>query len=133
MHVLVSLPRSLERRLMLFTAFSCLIPSWPVPSSLRHVAYRDSKLTHLLKDSLGGNCLTTMIANCSPSHDQFDETLNSLKYANRAKNIKPRGDLPVVINERQTAPLLSQLKELQQEVHLALGKVENRSWMPRRR
>ena len=55
MHVLVSLPRSLERRLMLFTAFSCLIPSWPVPSSLRHVAYRDSKLTHLLKDSLGGN------------------------------------------------------------------------------
>jgi kinesin family protein 18/19 len=35
-----------------------------------HVPYRDSKLTRLLKDSLGGNCLTTMIANVSPSHDQ---------------------------------------------------------------
>ena len=44
-----------------------------------HVPYRDSKLTRLLKDSLGGNCLTTMIANVSPSFDQFDETLNSLK------------------------------------------------------
>ena len=78
--------------------------------------FRDSKLTRLLKDSLGGNCLTTMIANCSPAHDQFDETLNTLKYANRAKNIKPRGGLPIVINERNNAPLLSQLQELQQEV-----------------
>ena len=59
-----------------------------------HVPYRDSKLTRLLKDSLGGNCLTTMIANVSPASDQFDETLNSLKYANRAKNIKPRDGLP---------------------------------------
>ncbi|KAL1499970.1 hypothetical protein AB1Y20_012649 [Prymnesium parvum] len=81
-----------------------------------HVPFRDSKLTRLLKDSLGGNCLTTMIANCSPSHDQFDETLNSLKYANRAKNIKPRSGLPIVVNERNNAPLLSQLKELQEEV-----------------
>ena len=44
-----------------------------------HVPYRDSKLTRLLKDSLGGNCLTTMIANVSPASDQFDETLNTLR------------------------------------------------------
>ena len=69
-----------------------------------HVPYRDSKLTRLLKDSLGGNCLTTMIANVSPASDQFDETLNSLKYANRAKNIKPRDGLPIVINEQLVAP-----------------------------
>jgi len=81
-----------------------------------HVPYRDSKLTRLLKDSLGGNCLTTMITNVSPSHDQFDETLNSLKYANRAKNIKPRGGLPIVVNEQRDAPLLSELKQLHSEL-----------------
>ena len=46
-----------------------------------HIPYRDSKLTRLLKDSLGGACKTVMIANVSPASDQFDETLNSLKYA----------------------------------------------------
>ena len=50
--------------------------------------YRDSKLTRLLKDSLGGNCRTVMIANISSAESSFEETLNTLKYANRAKNIK---------------------------------------------
>jgi len=62
------------------------------------VPFRDSKLTRLLKDSLGGNCLTVMIANVSPSAVQFEETLNTLKYANRAKNIQPRDGLPIVVN-----------------------------------
>ncbi|KAJ1633366.1 P-loop containing nucleoside triphosphate hydrolase protein [Pavlovales sp. CCMP2436] len=55
-----------------------------------HVPYRDSKMTRLLKDSLGGNCRTVMIANISPASTQFEETLNSLKYANRAKNLKTK-------------------------------------------
>lgn len=54
------------------------------------VPYRDSKLTRLLKDSLGGNSKTLMIVNVSPAQSQFDETLNTLKYANRAKNIKTK-------------------------------------------
>ena len=53
-----------------------------------YIPYRDSKLTRLLKDSLGGNCRTVMIANVSPSVKQFEDTHNTLKYANRAKNIK---------------------------------------------
>ena len=53
-----------------------------------YIPYRDSKLTRLLKDSLGGNCRTIMICTCSPSHLYYEETLNTLKYANRAKNIK---------------------------------------------
>lgn len=53
-----------------------------------HVPYRDSKLTRILQDSLGGNSRTTMIACCSPAESNFEEILNSLKYANRAKNIK---------------------------------------------
>ncbi len=52
------------------------------------VPYRDSKLTRLLKDSLGGNTKTIMIACISPSHLAFEETINTLKYASRARNIK---------------------------------------------
>lgn len=55
-----------------------------------HVPYRDSKLTRLLQDSLGGNSQTLMLACCSPSDSNFMETLNTLKYANRARNIKNR-------------------------------------------
>lgn len=51
------------------------------------VPYRDSKLTRMLKDSLGGNCKTVMVVTISPASSQFEETLNTLKYANRAKNI----------------------------------------------
>eukprot|EP00163_Fabomonas_tropica_P027953 TRINITY_DN553_c0_g1_i2.p1 TRINITY_DN553_c0_g1~~TRINITY_DN553_c0_g1_i2.p1 ORF type:complete len:910 (-),score=222.75 TRINITY_DN553_c0_g1_i2:81-2810(-) len=55
-----------------------------------YVPYRDSKLTRLLKDSLGGNCRTVMIATVSPLRSSFEDTHNTLKYANRAKNIKTK-------------------------------------------
>nr|CCA25314.1 kinesin putative [Albugo laibachii Nc14] len=54
----------------------------------RKAHYRDSKLTHLLKNSLEGDCRLIMIANINPSHKCYEETHNTLKYANRAKNIK---------------------------------------------
>ena len=54
------------------------------------VPFRDSKLTRMLKDSLGGNCKTVMITTISPASSQYEETINTLKYANRAKNIKMR-------------------------------------------
>ncbi|KAJ3404808.1 Kinesin-like protein kif19 [Chytriomyces hyalinus] len=54
----------------------------------KYVNYRDSKLTRLLKDSLGGNCKTVMIANISPVALNFEETLNTLKYASRTRAIK---------------------------------------------
>ncbi|XP_078405670.1 kinesin-like protein KIF18A [Cetorhinus maximus] len=54
----------------------------------QHIPYRNSKLTRLLKDSLGGNCQTIMIAAISPSSLSYDDTYNTLKYANRAKDIK---------------------------------------------
>ncbi|XP_072321500.1 kinesin-like protein KIF18A [Eucyclogobius newberryi] len=57
-------------------------------SKKAHIPYRDSKLTRILKDSLGGNCRTVMIANISPSSKSYDDTHNTLKYANRAKEIK---------------------------------------------
>ncbi|XP_072475380.1 kinesin-like protein KIF18A [Notamacropus eugenii] len=54
----------------------------------QHIPYRNSKLTRLLKDSLGGNCQTIMIAAVSPSSVFYEDTYNTLKYANRAKDIK---------------------------------------------
>ena len=57
-------------------------------SKTTFVPYRDSKLTRLLKDSLGGNCQTVMITNVSPSHSSIEESANTLKYASRAKKIR---------------------------------------------
>jgi len=53
-----------------------------------HIPYRDSKLTRLLQDSLGGNTKTIMIAAISPANYHYDESLSTLRYASRAKNIK---------------------------------------------
>ena len=53
-----------------------------------HIPYRDSKLTRILEDSLGGNCKTTMMAMISPALEAFTESLSTLKFANRAKHIK---------------------------------------------
>nr|XP_030147976.3 kinesin-like protein KIF21A isoform X1 [Taeniopygia guttata] len=81
-----------------------------------HVPYRDSKLTRLLQDSLGGNSQTLMIACVSPSDRDFMETLNTLKYANRARNIKNK----VVVNQdrasQQINALRSEIARLQMEL-----------------
>ncbi|KAM8783129.1 kinesin-like protein KIF7 [Rhynchonycteris naso] len=58
-----------------------------------HIPYRDSKITRILKDSLGGNAKTVMIACVSPSSSDFDETLNTLNYASRAQNICNRATI----------------------------------------
>lgn len=52
-----------------------------------HIPYRDSKLTRLLEDSLGGNCVTTLVATVSPSACAFSESLSTLKFATRAKAV----------------------------------------------
>jgi kinesin family protein 3/17 len=72
-----------------------------------HIPYRDSKLTRLLQDSLGGNTKTLMIAAISPADKNYDETLSTLRYANRAKNItnKPK------INEDPKDTMLREYKE----------------------
>ena len=59
-----------------------------VSNKRQHVPYRDSKLTKLLMDSLGGNSKTVMIANIGPADFNYEETVTTLRYADRAKNIK---------------------------------------------
>jgi len=60
----------------------------------KYVNYRDSKLTRLLKDSLGGNSRTVMIAAISPASIHFEESRNTLLYADRAKHIKTKVGWP---------------------------------------
>tara|TARA_B110000503_G_C7083721_1_gene386302 strand:+ start:491 stop:997 length:507 start_codon:yes stop_codon:yes gene_type:complete len=74
-----------------------------------YVPYRDSKLTRLLQDSLGGNTKTLMISNVGPAEYNYDETINTLRYANRAKNIKNKPK----INEDPKDALL---REYQDEI-----------------
>jgi kinesin family protein 18/19 len=74
-----------------------------------YVNYRDSKLTRLLKDSLGGNCRTIMIANISPAASNFEETMNTLKYASRARNIKTK------ISQQLSESYLTALQEFKED------------------
>ena len=92
-----------------------------VSGKTQYIPYRDSKLTMLLQDSLGGNTKTVMIANVGPADYNYDETLNTLWYASHAKKIKnkPR------INEDPKDALLREYKEqieLMKKKLLAMGK-----------
>lgn len=90
----------------------------------KHVPYRNSKLTRLLKDSLGGNSRTVMIANISPSAHTFDDTYNTLKYADRAKNIKTnvqRNVLSVQYHISNYTKIIDNLKEENKNLKLALS------------
>ncbi|XP_025837390.1 kinesin-like protein KIF13A isoform X2 [Agrilus planipennis] len=75
----------------------------------KFVPYRDSVLTWLLKDNLGGNSKTVMVATISPAADNFEETLSTLRYADRAKRIVNHA----VVNEDPNARII---RELRQEV-----------------
>lgn len=86
-----------------------------------HVPYRDSKLTRLLQDSLGGNAKTVMVATLGPASQHYDETLTTLRYANRAKNIQnqPR------VNEDPKDALL---REFQMEIARLRAQLNHRRW-----
>ncbi|NXX86487.1 KIF4 protein, partial [Urocolius indicus] len=75
------------------------------------IPYRDSKLTRLLQDSLGGNSHTLMIACVSPADSNLEETLNTLRYADRARKIKNK---PIVNLDPQTAELHHLKQQVQQ-------------------
>ncbi|CAK9094011.1 unnamed protein product [Durusdinium trenchii] len=94
------------------------------------VPYRDSKLTRLLKDSLGGNCKTVMIANASPSHLSYEDTLNTLKYANRAKNIRVRAKQNLVTPGEHVSQYEHAIADLRNEVSILKAKLAQRSAVP---
>ncbi|CAD1473299.1 unnamed protein product, partial [Heterotrigona itama] len=83
---------------------------------MAYVGYRDSKLTRLLQDSLGGNSITLMIACVSPADYNLDETLSTLRYADRACKIKNKP----VVNQDPKISEINRLNKLVQELKLAL-------------
>jgi hypothetical protein len=79
-----------------------------------HIPYRDSKLTRILQDSLGGNSRTTMIACVSPAESNYEETMGTIKYASRARNIKNKP----VVNRDPNSMLIESLRT--EIIHLKL-------------
>ena len=91
------------------------------------VPFRDSKLTRLLKDSLGGNCRTVMIANISPAESSFEETLNTLKYANRAKNIKTHVKRNVLNVNHHISEYVNLITNLRSEIQVLKDQILERA------
>uniref|UniRef100_A0A8C2BKU0 Kinesin-like protein n=1 Tax=Cyprinus carpio TaxID=7962 RepID=A0A8C2BKU0_CYPCA len=91
-----------------------------------HVPYRDSKLTRLLQDSLGGNSKTVMVATIGPAACHYDETLTTLRYSNRAKNIRNKPK----INEDPKDALL---REFQEEIARLKAQLEERGMLAKER
>ncbi|UXI17922.1 leptin receptor gene-related protein [Sarcoptes scabiei] len=101
-----------------------------VDGKAKHIPFRDSKLTRLLQDSLGGNTKTLMVACISPAMNNYDETLSTLRYANRAKNIKnkPRiNEDPKEAKLREYQEEILWLKNLLKQHEAAQGSVQNQS------
>ncbi|KAK7793169.1 hypothetical protein R5R35_012826 [Gryllus longicercus] len=91
-----------------------------------YISYRDSRLTRLLQDSLGGNSLTIMIACVSPADYNLEETLSTLRYADRARRIRNKP----VVNQDPTAALIAKLKQDLQEAQLELMNLDRNSQCP---
>ncbi|XP_020277289.1 kinesin-like protein KIN-5A [Asparagus officinalis] len=97
-----------------------------------HIPYRDSKLTRLLRDSLGGKTKTCIIATISPSVHCLEETLSTLDYAHRAKNIKNKPEVnQKMMKSALIKDLYSEIDRLKQEVYAAREK--NGVYIPRER
>ncbi|KAJ1394711.1 P-loop containing nucleoside triphosphate hydrolase [Sesbania bispinosa] len=98
----------------------------------KHIPYRNSKLTQLLKDSLGGTCNTVMIANISPSNLSFGETQNTIHWADRAKEIRTKvsdaneDPLPVPETETDQAKLVLELQKENRELRMQLAKQQQK-------
>ena len=91
-----------------------------------HVPYRDSKLTRLLRDSLGGNCCTVMMACVSPSEKNLDESVNTLRYAERARTITnavKQNVLKAVMTPAECAAMRGENKMLKSKVQELIKRV----------
>uniref|UniRef100_A0A336MQK5 Kinesin-like protein n=1 Tax=Culicoides sonorensis TaxID=179676 RepID=A0A336MQK5_CULSO len=93
-----------------------------------HVPYRDSKLTRLLQDSLGGNSKTIMIANIGPSEYNYNETITTLRYAHRAKTIQNK---PVKNEDPQDAKLREYQEEIERLRKLITDRQNREKSLPR--
>ena len=103
------------------SALGNVIAALTDPRGRQHIPYRDSKLTRILEDSLGGNCKTTMMAMISPALEAFVESLSTLKFANRAKNIKNEARINEDLDQK------SLLRRYERELKRLRAELEERS------
>uniref|UniRef100_A0A7N8XWT5 Kinesin family member 13A n=1 Tax=Mastacembelus armatus TaxID=205130 RepID=A0A7N8XWT5_9TELE len=107
------------------TTLGCVISALADQSAgkgkAKFVPYRDSVLTWLLKDNLGGNSKTAMIATVSPAADNYEETLSTLRYADRAKRIVNHA----VVNEDPNARIIRELREEVEKLRVQLSQAES--------
>eukprot|EP00066_Takifugu_rubripes_P014742 XP_011604008.1 PREDICTED: kinesin-like protein KIF13A isoform X1 [Takifugu rubripes] len=107
------------------TTLGCVISALADQSAgkgkAKFVPYRDSVLTWLLKDNLGGNSKTAMIATVSPAADNYEETLSTLRYADRAKRIVNHA----VVNEDPNARIIRELREEVEKLKVQLSQAES--------
>lgn len=90
-----------------------------------HVPYRDSKLTRILQESLGGNSKTTLVLNCSPSSINEMETLSTLRFGSRAKFIKNKVHLNPELSVNQLEQKVFQLEKINEKNQEYIAKLEN--------
>eukprot|EP00499_Haloplacidia_sp_CaronLabIsolate_P015076 CAMPEP_0196775410 /NCGR_PEP_ID=MMETSP1104-20130614/4010_1 /TAXON_ID=33652 /ORGANISM="Cafeteria sp., Strain Caron Lab Isolate" /LENGTH=612 /DNA_ID=CAMNT_0042145575 /DNA_START=68 /DNA_END=1902 /DNA_ORIENTATION=- len=103
------------------SALGNVIAALTNPRGRQHIPYRDSKLTRILEDSLGGNCKTTMMAMVSPALEAFTESLSTLKFANRAKSIKNEARINEDVDQK------SLLRKYERELKRLRSELEQRS------
>lgn len=82
----------------------------------KHIPYRDSKLTRLLQDSLGGNTKTVLVAAISPADYNFEETVSTLRFANRAKNIKNKPKVNLDPKDAKLQEYRDEIEKLRQQL-----------------
>ncbi|XP_061748223.1 kinesin-like protein KIF13B isoform X2 [Nerophis ophidion] len=100
---------------------SALAEQGTAKNKTKFVPYRDSVLTWLLKDCLGGNSRTAMVATVSPAADNYEETLSTLRYADRAKSIVNHA----VVNEDPNARIIRELREEVEKLRVQLTQAES--------
>ncbi|KAJ1621225.1 P-loop containing nucleoside triphosphate hydrolase protein [Pavlovales sp. CCMP2436] len=106
----------INRGLLALGNVICALTAERKPGAHVHVPYRESKLTRLLQDSLGGNSQTLMLACVSPCDADFEETLNTLKYAHRARQIQNRPMVNQDLERADAAQLRLQVRALQAQL-----------------
>ncbi|CBZ30063.1 putative Unc104-like kinesin [Leishmania mexicana MHOM/GT/2001/U1103] len=105
-------------------------PMKSAAASKRHIPYRDSTLTFLLKESLGGNSKTFMIATVSPSADSYDESLSTLRYADRAKSIVMKAFVNETAGDKRIRELEEEVVRLREQIRSLLSAETRRSSTP---
>ena len=79
--------------------------------NIQHIPYRDSKLTRILQESLGGNYKTSLIVTCSPHSYHFEETTSSLKFAQRVKHIKNKVKINIKLSYEELQKIIAELRK----------------------